>query len=85
MKIYYSPNFALRYKKLSKEVKLDAERHEIVFRKDWKDPVLATHKLKGRLVGFWAFSINNRYRIIFEFISEDTVHFHTIGDHSIYR
>ncbi|MBI5077810.1 MAG: type II toxin-antitoxin system mRNA interferase toxin, RelE/StbE family [Candidatus Yonathbacteria bacterium] len=85
MEIYYSPNFARQYKKLSQEVKLVAEKRERVFRKDWKDPILATHKLKGKFAGFWAFSIDNRHRIIFDLVDEKTVHFHTIGDHGIYK
>ena len=84
MKILYSSRFTRRYKKLPASVKLSAERKEIVFRKDWKNPILSTHKLKGRLAGFWAFSINDRYRIIFEFIDENTVIFHTVGDHGVY-
>lgn len=85
MEICYSPNFARQYKKLSNEVKLVAEKREQVFRKDWKDPLLVAHKLNGKFAGFWAFSIDNRHRIIFDFVSENTVHFHAIGDHGIYR
>lgn len=85
MEIYYSPNFARQYKKLSKEVKLAAEKRESVFRKDWNKSILATHKLKGKFAGLWAFSVDNRHRIIFEFIGEQTVHFHAIGSHEIYK
>lgn len=85
MEIYYSPNFARQYKKLSKEVRPVAEKKELVFRKDWKNVILAVHKLKGKLVGLWAFSVDSRHRIIFEFIDEVTVHFHAIGDHDIYK
>ena len=85
MEIYYSSNFSRQYKKLSRGVKLVAEKKESLFCKDWKDAILATHKLKGKLEGFWAFSIDNRHRIIFEFANENTVHFHAIGDHDIYK
>ncbi|MHB8860447.1 MAG: type II toxin-antitoxin system mRNA interferase toxin, RelE/StbE family [Minisyncoccota bacterium] len=84
MEILYSPRFARRYKKLSASVKSSAERRESLFRKDWKDPVLNTHKLNGRLDGLWAFSIDNRHRIIFEFISPKQVIFHTVGNHGVY-
>lgn len=84
MKILYSSRFLRRYKRLSLAVKLSAERRETLFRVDWKSSVLDTHKLKGRLAGLWAFSVTDRYRIIFEFVGEDTVLFQTIGDHSVY-
>ena len=45
--------------------------------------VLKTHKLSGKFKGHWAFSIDYKHRIIFEFI-EDYALFHSIGDHSIY-
>ncbi|MFB6212836.1 MAG: type II toxin-antitoxin system RelE/ParE family toxin [Candidatus Magasanikbacteria bacterium] len=44
---------------------------------------LETHKLKGRLKGLWAFSINKKYKIIFEFNNNKQIaYFHTTGDHS---
>ncbi len=85
MEIRYSPRFARRYKKLLASVQSAAERRELIFRKDWKNPLLTAHKLGGKLDGLWAFSVNNRYRIIFEFVATHTVIFHTIGDHGIYE
>lgn len=85
MKIVYSSHFLRHYKKLPLSVKLLAEQREIIFRKNWKNPMLFVHKLQGKLNGLWAFSINTRYRIIFEFVGEETVIFSTIGTHDIYE
>ena len=84
MKIYYSSKFAREYKKLSLKIKETAEKKEKIFRKDPFDSRLDTHKLKGVLRGFWSFSINNKYRIIFEFVDKEIIWFHSVGDHSIY-
>lgn len=84
MEISYSPKFAKEYKKLSNATKLKAEKKEKIFRKDPFDKSLKTHKLGGKLKNFWAFSIDYKHRIIFEFIDNDTVHFHLIGNHSVY-
>ncbi len=84
MKIYYSNKFAREYKKLSPSVKKIAQEKEKLFRKNPFNPALETHKLKGSLKGFWSFSINNKYRIIFEFINKEIIWFHSVGDHSIY-
>ena len=46
---------------------------------------LRTHKLTGRLSGFWSFSINYHLRIIFYFIAENVVGFVNIGTHGIYK
>ncbi len=85
MKIIYSPKFAREYKKLSKTVKDIAEQQEKIFRKDLFDPKLKTHKLKGKLNGFSSFSIDHKYRIIFEFSKDKkTIYFHSVGSHDIY-
>lgn len=85
MQIFYSSKFEREYKKLPKEVKKLAEEKEAIFRKNTFDPKLNTHKLCGRLKEYWAFSINDKYRIIFDFVKKDIIWFHSIGDHSIYQ
>lgn len=84
MVIFYSSKFKREYKKLSLKVKMRAEKKEILFRKNPFDPQLDTHKLKGRLKEFWAFWIDEKNRIIFEFADDDTIWFHSAGDHSVY-
>lgn len=85
MKIYYSGKFAREYKKLPLTVRSLAKEKEEIFRKNPFEPRLETHKLKAGLRGFWSFSINNKYRIIFEFVDRETIWFHSVGDHSIYK
>ena len=84
MQIFYSPEFKRRYKRLPSEIQQKAEEKEIIFRKDPFDPRLKSHKLHGRLSDFWAFSIDERYRIIFRFFGNDKVKFYAIGGHEIY-
>lgn len=85
MQIYYSSKFAREYKKLPKKIKEGAVGKEVIFRNNPFDSRLDTHKLSGRLKEYWAFSINNTYRIIFEFAKKNTIWFHSVGDHSIYQ
>ena len=84
MKILYRPRFAKEYKKLPAKVKILAEKREKIFRGDPFDPRLKIHKLKGPLTGFWSFSIDQKYRIIFDFVEADTVRFYSVGDHDVY-
>ena len=85
MKIIYSSKFAHEYKRLPDKIKIIAEKKELIFRNNPFDPSLETHKLHGKLDEFWSFSIDYKYRIVFEFIESDLVHFHSVGDHSVYR
>jgi addiction module RelE/StbE family toxin len=78
------PKFVREYRRLPETVKDLAEKKEVIFRDNPFDPRLKTHKLKGPLTGFWAFSINQKYRIIFDFADKGTVRFYSVGDHDIY-
>lgn len=85
MKILYSTKFLREYKRLPIQIKRIAENKERIFRINPFDMRLNTHKLKGQLSEYCAFSIDQQYRIIFEFINKDVVWFHSVGDHSIYN
>lgn len=86
MEILYSSKFAREYKKLPANVKDAAEEQENIFRENPFDTRLKTHKLKGGLKGFFGFSIDWKYRIIFEFSRDKkTVYFHSVGNHDIYQ
>ena len=85
MKIYYSSKFERKYRKLPLSIKKIVEKKEQIFRKDPFDKQLKTHRLNGSLSHFLSFSINQKYRIIFEFVDPDVIWFHTVGTHSIYK
>jgi len=85
MNIEYSPKFFRMYKKLPKDVKRLAEEKIEIFRRDPFDARLKTHKLSGALRDYWAFWINQKYRIIFSFWNSETVRFHLVGGHDIYE
>lgn len=85
MEIIYSPQFARDYRRLPETTRRKAEEKEKIFRVNPFDNRLKTHKLSGRLADCFAFSIDYRYRIIFEFLDGKKLIFHAIGDHSIYK
>lgn len=85
MKILYLPKFAREYKKLPKEIQELSEKKEEIFRENPFDKKLKTHKLHGPIKNFWAFSVNHKYRIIFDFLNKNTARFYSVGDHDIYE
>jgi len=62
-----------------------AEEKEKIFRQNFFDSRLRTHKLSGKDKNCWAFWINNSYRIKFIFLSKKEVLFLDIGTHDIYK
>jgi len=85
MDIYYSPEFRRLFKKLPRELKLKALEKEKIFRKNYRDPRLKTHKLSGKLAGRLAFWVDFKNRIVFSLTRPKLAHFHSIGSHDIYK
>ncbi|MEK7625432.1 MAG: type II toxin-antitoxin system mRNA interferase toxin, RelE/StbE family [Patescibacteria group bacterium] len=86
MEIVYSSKFAREYKKLSKHLKDLAERQEAIFRIDPFDRRLRSHKLHGKFNEFLSFSVDYRYRIVFEFSRDKKIaYFYSVGDHDVYQ
>lgn len=83
--IYYSSHFEKAFKALPLKIRKQAIEKEKIFREDCFDKMLKTHKLKGKLQDYWAFSISYSYRILFEFSGKNEVGFIDIGTHSIYK
>lgn len=84
-KIYPTHHFTRAYKRLSEEIKMRAKQREKIFKANPFDLRLDTHKLKGRFKNYWAYSVNYDYRIMFRFIDNETVLYHDIGTHDIYK
>lgn len=83
--LYYKPSFIRELKKLLLPLQIEAKEKIILFRKDSKHPFLKTHKLKGKLAGYWSFSVNYAYRIVFNYIPNNQAVLLAIGNHDIYK
>ena len=84
-KILYWPRFEKQYKKLPRRIQDLADEKVNIFSGNPFNPVLRTHKLSGSLNGYWAFSVNYFYRIIFRFEDANTALLFAIGKHDIYN
>ena len=83
--IHITSDFEKSFRKLSSNLQILAQRKDQWFRINSFDPRLQTHKLKGELKGYWSYSINRKYRILFRFLKSDEVIYYDIGTHEIYR
>ena len=83
--IRYSTHFNRAFKKLDPSLASEIAKRERLFRAGCFNPLLDTHKLHGKLKGYWAFSITYKYRILFQFISTHEAYFIDVDDHDIYR
>ena len=83
--IYPTTHFIRSYKTLPRPIQAKAKQKEQIFKADPFDPRLKTHKLRGKLEGLWSYSVTFEYRILFRFIDQQTVLYHDIGTHDVYR
>ena len=87
--VLYDVGFERRFRKYKALLpKQDRERLKerfSLFQKNPFHPQLATHKLKGALRDYWAFSLNHSDRIVFRFVTPTEVFFVDIGSHEVYR
>ena len=82
--VYYSASFGELFRKLPREIQDDAVEAEKRFRDNPFHHSLRTHKLKGRLEGYWSISITRKHRIIFSPLDNGDILFVSVGTHSIY-
>ncbi|MBI4035560.1 type II toxin-antitoxin system RelE/ParE family toxin [Candidatus Daviesbacteria bacterium] len=83
--VKYSYSFFKGLKRFPKNQLKFLSKQETIFRSNIFDPRLKTHKLKGELKEFYAFSISYHWRIVFHLEDEDTVVFDLIETHQVYR
>lgn len=85
VKVTLTPQFKKSFKKLPKEIQKSAKEKDRVFRTNPFHPSLKTHRLKGELKDLHAYSINQQYRVLLEFVKENEIYYYDIGTHEIYR
>ncbi len=85
MKIVYKAKFLRQLKKLPPLLQQEAKEKIQLFKENPEHPYLKAHKLKGKLKGFWSFSVNYKDRIIFQHEGKEKIALIAIGDHDVYQ
>lgn len=83
--VMYAPEFVRLYEKLDPALKEEVKEKIVLFKDRSNHKTLKVHKLHGRLRGRQSFSVNYKFRIVFEYISKDVAVLKTIGDHDVYK
>jgi proteic killer suppression protein len=86
IQIIYAPKFIRMYKGLEPALKEEVREKISLFMNENNHSSLKVHKLKGDLRGCYSFSVNYKFRIIFEYENKKVVNFLSIGSHDgLYR
>ena len=83
--VRYKPSFVREFKKLPVALQTEALERIALFADPTHHEQLRVHKLKGKLKGFYSFSISYSHRIVFAYVDRSTVVFLAVGDHDVYR
>jgi len=87
IEIYLTSYFKKAFRKLPKNIKEKVEEKEKIFKINPFDVVLNMHKLHGKYKNYWSFSVDNSYRVMFQFLNatKTKAAFIIIGTHEIYK
>lgn len=85
MIVSFLPSFLKNASKLPLSLQDEIYERIALFKSDSSHPFLKVHKLHGMFKDNWSFSVNYRYRIIFQYLSKDEVILLAVGDHEIYK
>ena len=87
MRIAYSRRFLRDFARLHKDLQKEVVEKVELFKDPRNHRSLRVHKLKGKLEGRFGFSVNYKFRILFQYVSKRTreVVLLTVGDHDVYK
>jgi addiction module RelE/StbE family toxin len=85
MQIRYKPTFVRAYKKMPKALKLEVKEKITLFQNPANHYRLRVHKLKGKLKGFYSFSVTHAHRVVFQYEAPDIAVLIAVGDHDVYQ
>ena len=83
--VHITSDFTKAFNNLPKNIQKLAERKDISFRNNSYQTSLRTHALRGDLSGYYSYSVNFHYRVLFKFLDHHTAIYYDIGTHEIYR
>lgn len=84
MKLVWGSSFKKAHKKsIQKNTVLSSKFNEKIkiFEEDPFHPALRTHKLTGKLIGLYAFTVDYDCRVVFQFLSPQKIMLVDIGKH----
>jgi len=85
IRIGYTSKFGKSLNNLPRDIQSLVVKKDELFRLNPFDARLRTHRLKGKLADYWAYSVNYHYRILFKFKNEFEVVYFDVGTHEVYR
>ena len=85
IKFIYAPSFIKKLNKIEASLKEEVLEKVDLFKDNTNHKYLKVHKLHGKFINFFSFSVNYKTRIVFQYMAKDEIALLSIGDHDSYR
>lgn len=85
MKVLYTNRFLRDLKALPEDLRDEVSEKIERFKDRGNHKALKVHKLHGSLVGYYSFSVNFKYRVLFSYDSHKDAILAAVDDHSMYE
>lgn len=87
IKIYFSNSFEKDLRSLEEDLQDEVFEKVEMLKNRSNHNALKVHKSKGALVDKYSFSVNYKFRIIFDYMkgAKGEIRLHAIGGHEIYK
>ena len=83
--VSFKPSFVRQAKKLPPALREEVLEKIELFQKRSRHSEVRVHKLHGQLAGPSSFSVNYRYRVVFEWEGPASAVLLAVGDHAVYE
>jgi len=85
IKIFFRPTFVRQVNKLDEDLVEEIHEKIELFKHKENHEMLKVHKLHGKFSDCFSFSTDYRTRIVFQYMTKNSVAFLVIGDHDVYK
>ncbi len=85
IRVAYKATFVRQFDKLETALQAEVLEKVALFQNTGHHRQIKVHKLHGRLKNCYSFSVNYRFRIVFEYLSKNEAALLAVGDHEVYR
>ena len=85
MEVHFKPIFVRQFNKLDPALQEEVQEKIELLKNTDNHKQLKVHKLKGRLLGTYSFSVNYQTRIVFMYESKQSTVLLAVGDHDVYK
>ena len=85
IEVIFSNSFLRKVKKLGNELQVEVVETVGLLKNKKNHPKLKVHKLHGKFSDYISCRVNYEFRIVYRYLSKNTIILEDVGNHSVYK